>query len=722
MDSVFDIKVSPCKRQNIKGARPDCWALLQDERSDAVAKRGIPSTRHGRRKTAVPVAAAAAGAFAPAPPSPSTPGTEEDLAVDLDYVPSLGPLRELICVMGPVMLVLAAYVATGRWHGNSLVAKLASVVAAASCVSLLRSSWTEKEYKARERAHAVLGDRDSHFRPISTSAAGAGPGSSVPLVVHVKVKVGDVAAQRGSAAGAAGASASADGTGAALAGIGTAPEALCAVHCYHGFGANLGSYKRVQDQMAAVLRGVVTSHDMPGFGLTQRPSEMSSYFLTFNGRLGRLVLDYELQQLGLLAGGDGGGGGGRAPAGSAVAAAATAAAEPQRATGGDSVQSSIAAPSAGGGAMAQSVKAGAEAGARPPIKRILLGHSLGGACAALEAVTGPEGLAGLVLVAPAVFALPGPEYAGVTLSPDHPNGAAASDSGAGGEEQRTAAAREAAHLGSEPTGSHVTDPPEVRRLYPVGRVPTRGSTGAAAGGEAGGAGGAAGAPRRLLKACGALLGAVASLALLLVLRLLAPIITLLLRSLVRRRTFWIKGLQQAYYNPDLVTSDIVDSYRMPQLVRGWEAGMVNFLLARLARPRGGITALFKDAFQGVSAASNAVASRGAAAAATATAAAKADAEASALQPSSSSDGNKGDDADLASRLSALVSERRLPVLIVHGMYDKLVPASNSQRLARMLPGCELVLLDRCGHMPQEEMPGLFVDLVAEFAAKLEPQA
>ncbi len=77
---------------------------------------------------------------------------------------------------------------------------------------------------------------------------------------------------------------------------------------------------------------------------------MSSYFLTFNGRLGRLVLDYELQQLGLLQPPQG-------PAGTATAAEGR------------------------GGA---STAAGAAAGRQAPVKRILIGHSLGGACAALE--------------------------------------------------------------------------------------------------------------------------------------------------------------------------------------------------------------------------------------------------------------------------------------------------------------------------------------------------
>lgn len=102
-------------------------------------------------------------------------------------------------------------------------------------------------------------------------------------------------------------------------------------------------------------------------------------------------------------------------------------------------------------------------------------------------------------------------------------------------------------------------------------------------------------------------------------------------------------------------------------------------------------------------------------------AASSSAPAAAATAASATNDAPEEDTDLASRLAALVAARRLPVLLVHGLYDKLVPASNSQRLARMLPPdcCELVLLDRCGHMPQEEMPGLFVDLVAEFAARVQ---
>lgn len=48
------------------------------------------------------------------------------------------------------------------------------------------------------------------------------------------------------------------------------PAALRGVHCLHGFGASAYSWSFVQDELAQRLGAVVTAHDMPGFGLTQR--------------------------------------------------------------------------------------------------------------------------------------------------------------------------------------------------------------------------------------------------------------------------------------------------------------------------------------------------------------------------------------------------------------------------------------------------------------------
>jgi pimeloyl-ACP methyl ester carboxylesterase len=43
-----------------------------------------------------------------------------------------------------------------------------------------------------------------------------------------------------------------------------------------------------------------------------------------------------------------------------------------------------------------------------------------------------------------------------------------------------------------------------------------------------------------------------------------------------------------------------------------------------------------------------------------------------------------------------------PCLLIWGREDKVVPLDIGQRLARDLPHSELVVIDRCGHMPQEE--------------------
>ncbi len=46
--------------------------------------------------------------------------------------------------------------------------------------------------------------------------------------------------------------------------------AILAIALYHGFGANTFSWSFVDRKLARQLQGLVVSHDMPGFGLTQR--------------------------------------------------------------------------------------------------------------------------------------------------------------------------------------------------------------------------------------------------------------------------------------------------------------------------------------------------------------------------------------------------------------------------------------------------------------------
>lgn len=56
----------------------------------------------------------------------------------------------------------------------------------------------------------------------------------------------------------------------------------------------------------------------------------------------------------------------------------------------------------------------------------------------------------------------------------------------------------------------------------------------------------------------------------------------------------------------------------------------------------------------------------------------------------------------------------LPVLVINGAEDSLVPLEASRRLADELPDAELAVLPSCGHLPQEECPDAFTTAVASW--------
>ena len=60
----------------------------------------------------------------------------------------------------------------------------------------------------------------------------------------------------------------------------------------------------------------------------------------------------------------------------------------------------------------------------------------------------------------------------------------------------------------------------------------------------------------------------------------------------------------------------------------------------------------------------------------------------------------------------------VPVLMVWGRRDAMVPVRGADRLLDSVPGSRLELLDDCGHCPQVEDPRRFAELVLEFAAEL----
>ena len=61
-----------------------------------------------------------------------------------------------------------------------------------------------------------------------------------------------------------------------------------------------------------------------------------------------------------------------------------------------------------------------------------------------------------------------------------------------------------------------------------------------------------------------------------------------------------------------------------------------------------------------------------------------------------------------------LKELDLSVLIVTGDDDRVVPIWQSQRLAKAIPNAQLVVVENCGHMPQEEKPEEFLTAVDAF--------
>lgn len=73
------------------------------------------------------------------------------------------------------------------------------------------------------------------------------------------------------------------------------------------------------------------------------------------------------------------------------------------------------------------------------------------------------------------------------------------------------------------------------------------------------------------------------------------------------------------------------------------------------------------------------------------------------------------DLDLDQRLSGVTQ----PTLVITGDDDRIVPTAESVRLASELPNAGLVVLPQCGHTPQEECAGPWLEAVTAFVQGLE---
>ncbi len=70
------------------------------------------------------------------------------------------------------------------------------------------------------------------------------------------------------------------------------------------------------------------------------------------------------------------------------------------------------------------------------------------------------------------------------------------------------------------------------------------------------------------------------------------------------------------------------------------------------------------------------------------------------------------------RLESRLKTMSLPSLVITGEHDLTVKTEESIRLARELPGSELVVVPDCGHLPHEEQPEAFLVAVRKFLKRV----
>lgn len=444
----------------------------------------------------------------------------------------------------------------------------------------------------------------------------------------------------------------------------TTTTTAAAVHCLHGFGASSYSWSFVQQQLATIIQGPVTAHDMPGFGLSHRPQSSNYYTLAFNGHVARSILDQELGQN------------------------TDTSADKEKNTSSSTKKK----------------------------KRVIMGHSMGAAAAAEGVIANPEGVSALILVAPAIVAFwPVPSLSRRTSTSNDSHGATRGNSGDDKKKKKKDDGDVLVTVGlsfveelvsaqdtptptpnSSRTGSGQKEREEEGKRVVVVDTTTTTTNNNATNNNNATTNANANANHhhqyyyrayKAVRVMGALCQATALVLLKFILLLSQPLLIYALRKLVRSRQFWIRGLSSAWTNTARVTSTYVDCYRYPQLVKGWELGILRFLRARFSE-KSSWTEAVKEVL-------------------------------------ASDDGHLTQ----AERLAAVVEKWGIPVMVVHGVEDALVPVGNSRRLAKMLGGnnggtgntatppsykVQLVEIKQCGHIPHEECADDFLLHCKEF--------
>jgi pimeloyl-ACP methyl ester carboxylesterase len=62
----------------------------------------------------------------------------------------------------------------------------------------------------------------------------------------------------------------------------------------------------------------------------------------------------------------------------------------------------------------------------------------------------------------------------------------------------------------------------------------------------------------------------------------------------------------------------------------------------------------------------------------------------------------------------------VPVLIIWGRHDRIIPVAHGEHAHEAIPGSRLEIFDAAGHMPQLELPARFVAVLERFLEETEP--
>jgi pimeloyl-ACP methyl ester carboxylesterase len=70
------------------------------------------------------------------------------------------------------------------------------------------------------------------------------------------------------------------------------------------------------------------------------------------------------------------------------------------------------------------------------------------------------------------------------------------------------------------------------------------------------------------------------------------------------------------------------------------------------------------------------------------------------------------DADRISRDAHMISQ---PTMVIWGENDREVPLQDGEKIHREIPSSRFIVFRECGHIPHEEYPERFTEVVTEFA-------